>query len=152
MNKINNKCLLTGDKFIPELHLKQKGFTYSTCRPFTKNREKIQKFREISSLKYLYRKYYFAHDAAYSNSKDLAKKKLIKHNQTYPPKFKVNDRVRITKHKIIFSKGYTEHWSREMFIINSVLKNNTWTYRLKDLNEEKIKGNFYEKELLRSKL
>ena len=76
MNKINNKCVLTGDKFIPELHLKQKGFTYSTCRPFTKNREKIQKFREISSLKYLYRKYYFAHDAAYSNSKDLAKKNL----------------------------------------------------------------------------
>ena len=120
MNKINNKCLLTGDKFIPELHLKQKGFTYSICRPFTKNREKIQKFREISSLKHC-----FAHDAAYSNSKDLAKKKLIKHNKTYPPKFKVNDRVRITKYKIIFSKGYTEHWSREMFIINSVLKNNT---------------------------
>ena len=37
------------------------------------------------------------------------------------PKFKVNDRVRITKYKSIFRKGYTENWSREIFIIDSVL-------------------------------
>ena len=45
MNKIINKFLLTGEKFIPELHLKQPGFTYSACGPFTKHRERIQKFR-----------------------------------------------------------------------------------------------------------
>ena len=66
------------------------------------------------------------------------------------PKFKVNDRVRITKYKNIFSKGYTENWSREIFIIDSVLKTNPWTYRLKDFNGEKIIGSFYEKELLLS--
>ena len=65
-------------------------------------------------------------------------------------KFKVNDRVRITKYKNIFSKGYTENWSREIFIIDSVLKTNPWTYRLKDSNGEKIIGSFYEKELLLS--
>ena len=43
-------------------------------------------------------------------------------------KFKVNDRVRITKFKNIFSKGYTENWSRDIFIIDSVLKTNPWTY------------------------
>ena len=43
MNDIVNKFLLTGDNFIPEMHLKQQGFTYSTCQPFTKNKEKIQK-------------------------------------------------------------------------------------------------------------
>ena len=53
------------------------------------------------------------------------------------PKFKANDKVRITKYKNIFSKGYTENWSREIFIINCVLKTNTWTYRIKDLNGEK---------------
>ena len=68
------------------------------------------------------------------------------------PKFKVNDRVRITKYKNIFSKGYTENWSREIFIIDSVLKTNSWTYKIKDLNGEKIIGSFYEKELLLSKL
>ena len=42
-------------------------------------------------------------------------------------KFKVNDRVRITNYKNIFSKGYTENWSKEIFIIDSVLKNSPWT-------------------------
>ena len=61
------------------------------------------------------------------------------------PKFKVNDRVRITKHKNIFSKGYTENWLREIFVINSVLKTNPWTYKIKDLNGNKIIGRFYKK-------
>ena len=68
-----------------------------------------------------------------------------------PPNFKVNTRVRITKYRNIFSKGYTENWSREIFIINSVLKTNPWTYKNKDLNREKTIGIFYEKELLLSK-
>ena len=61
------------------------------------------------------------------------------------PKFKVNDRVRTTKYKNIFSKGYTENWSIEIFIIDSVLKTSPWTYRLKDLNREKTVGSFCEK-------
>ena len=47
MNKIINKFLLTGDKFMPELHLKHPGFTYSACRPFTKHCQRIQKKQEI---------------------------------------------------------------------------------------------------------
>ena len=46
----------------------------------------------------------------------------------------MNDRVRITKYENIFSKGYTESWSREVFIINSVLKANPSTYKIIDLN------------------
>ena len=63
---------------MPEMHLKQTGFTYSACGPFTKYCKRIQKFKEAGNLKYLYRnelgKACFAHDAAYSDSKDLAKK------------------------------------------------------------------------------
>ena len=44
--------------------------------------------------------------------------------------FKVNDRVRITNYKNIFSKAYTENWSRKIYIIDSVLKTNPWTYKL----------------------
>ena len=51
----------------------------------------------------------------------------------------------------VFSKGYTENCSREIFIINSVLKTNPWTYKIKDLNGEKIIGKFYGKELFLSK-
>ena len=62
------------------------------------------------------------------------------------PKLKVNDRVRINKYTIIFSRGYTENWSREIFIVNSVLKTNPGTCKVKDLNGEKIIGSFCEKE------
>ena len=61
------------------------------------------------------------------------------------PKFKVNDRVRIIKYKNIFSKGYTENWSRVMFITDSVLKIKPWTYTVKDLRGEKIIGSFMKK-------
>ena len=58
--------------------------------------------------------------------------------------------MRTTKYKNIFSKGYTENWSSEIFIINFVLKTNPGTYKIKDLNEEKLIGSFYQKELLSS--
>ena len=45
MNEIVNKFLLAGDKFMPEMHLRQPGFTYSACGPFNKNKERIQKFK-----------------------------------------------------------------------------------------------------------
>ena len=70
MNNIINKVLLTGNKFIPELHLKQLGFTCVTCRPFNKPCKIIQKFKETVNLKHLFRsdleKSCFVHDATYS--------------------------------------------------------------------------------------
>ena len=50
MNKIVNNFLLTGDRFIPELHLKQLRFTYSACGPFTKHSERIKKFKGTRDL------------------------------------------------------------------------------------------------------
>ena len=58
----------------------------------------------------------------------------------------LNGRVRITNYKNIFSKDYTENWSREIFIIDSVLKTNPSNYKIKDLNGKKIIANFYEKD------
>ena len=46
MNEIVNRLLLTGDKFMPEMHLKQHGFTYSACESFTKSKERIEKFMQ----------------------------------------------------------------------------------------------------------
>ena len=46
MNEIVNKFLLAGDTFMPEMYLKQPGFTYSACGPFTKNKERIQKYKK----------------------------------------------------------------------------------------------------------
>ena len=53
MNEIVHKFLLAGDKFMPDMHLKQPGFTYSTCGPFTKNKERIQKFKQRGDSRYL---------------------------------------------------------------------------------------------------
>ena len=81
MNKFISKFLLTWDKFIRELHLKQPGFTYSACGPFGKHREGTQKFRQTVNLRHLYwnesSKDFFAHDAAYSESKHLANRTLV---------------------------------------------------------------------------
>ena len=78
INNIINKFLLAGDKFIPELHLKQPQFTYSTCEPFTNHEQRIQKFKETGYTNYIYKneldKACFAHNAAYSDSKDLTKR------------------------------------------------------------------------------
>ena len=66
MNKMVNKFLLAGDEFMPETYLKQSGFTYSACRPFTKSKESIKKFKEIEDTKYIYKneldKACFQHD------------------------------------------------------------------------------------------
>ena len=80
MSKTIKKFLLAGEKCMTELHLRQPGFTYSACVPFTKHRERIKKFRETGNLKDLYKnelyKSCFAHDSAYSNSKELAKRTI----------------------------------------------------------------------------
>ena len=75
MNGIINKFSLTGDKFMPEMHLRRPQFTYSACGPFTKNKERIQKFKETGDAKYIYKneldKACFQHDIAYG---DLARR------------------------------------------------------------------------------
>ena len=78
MNEIVNKFLLAGDKFMPEMHLRQPGFTYSACGPFTKNKERIQKFKETGDTSYIYKneldKARFQHDLAYGNFKDIKRR------------------------------------------------------------------------------
>ena len=53
MSKVINKFLLVGDKFMPEMHLKQPGFTYSACGPFTKNKKKIEKFMQTGNRDFI---------------------------------------------------------------------------------------------------
>ena len=53
MNEIVNKFLLVRDKLMPELNLKQPGFTYSACGPFTKNNERIEKFMRTGNTNFI---------------------------------------------------------------------------------------------------
>ena len=63
------------------------------------------------------------------------------------PKFKVGDHVRTSKYKNIYTKGYTQNWSEEIFMISKIKNTVPWTYVISDLNGEPITGKFYEKEL-----
>ena len=78
MNEIVNKFLLLRDNFMPEIHLKQPGFTYSACGPFTENKERIEKFMQTGNTDLIYKneldKACFQHNMAYGKSKDLAKR------------------------------------------------------------------------------
>ena len=78
MNEIVNNFLLAGDKFMPEIHLKQLGFTYGACGPFTKNKERIENFMQTGNPDFIYRdeldKVCFQHDMVYGKSKDLTKR------------------------------------------------------------------------------
>ena len=69
---------MAGDKFTLEIHLKQLGFTYSACWSFTKNKERIQKFKERGDSSYIYKNEFdkacFQHDMAYGDFKDLARR------------------------------------------------------------------------------
>ena len=75
MNNVINKFLLAGDKFMPEMHLRQPRFVYSACGPFTRHKERLKEFKRTGDTRYIYRneldKACFQHDSAYADHKDL---------------------------------------------------------------------------------
>ena len=78
MNEIVNNFLLVGDKYMPEMHLKQPGFNYNACGPFTKNIERIEKFMQTGDTNFIYKneldKACFQHDMVYGKTNDLVKR------------------------------------------------------------------------------
>ena len=77
MNEMINKLLLAGDKLVPEMHSRKPGFTYSPCRPFTRNKERIEKSKETGDSRTLYQNQLdnacFQDDMVYGDFKDLNK-------------------------------------------------------------------------------
>ena len=75
MNNVINKFLLAGDKFMPEMHLRQPRFVYCACGPFTRHKERIKEFKRTGDTRYIDRNELdnacFQHDSAYADHKDL---------------------------------------------------------------------------------
>ena len=84
--------------------------------------------------------------------KDGNKRVYIDEHNEKNARFNVGDRVRISKFKIIFAKGYTPNWSKEIFIVNKINDTVAYTYNLKDLNGEEIICSFNDRELQKTKL
>ena len=78
------------------------------------------------------------------------KKVYIDEHNEKDSRSKVGDRVRISRYKNIFAKGYAPNWSKEIFIVDKINDKAPYTYNLKDLNDEEIIGSFYDKELQKS--
>ena len=99
MNAIVNKLLLAGDKFMWDMHLRQPGFMYSVCGPFTKNKERMKNFKETGDSRYTYQneldKACFQHDFKDLNRRTAADKVLRDKafNTTKNPKYDVYKRV-----------------------------------------------------------
>ena len=75
---------------------------------------------------------------------------IDEHNEK-DSKFKVGDRVRISRYKNIFAKGYAPNWSSEIFIVGKINNTVPYRYNLKDFNDEEIIRSFYDKELQATK-
>ena len=75
MNNIINTFLLAGDKFMPEMHLRQPQFIYSACGPFTRHKQRIKKYKQTGDTRYIYindfDKACFQCDSAYADNRDL---------------------------------------------------------------------------------
>ena len=82
-----------------------------------------------------------------SNVKDNIYIDFMREVNDKDPIFKVGDRVRISKYKNIFAKGYMPNWSEEVFVVSKIKNKVPWTYVINDLNGEEIIRTFYEKEL-----
>ncbi|XP_043464116.1 uncharacterized protein LOC122499702 [Leptopilina heterotoma] len=67
------------------------------------------------------------------------------------PKYKIGDKVRVSKYKNVFEKGYTPNWTTEIFTVDQVVSTQPVTYKLKDYQDQPISGGFYEEELLKVK-
>ena len=93
------------------------------------------------------------HDTIKMKPKDVGSNNervyIDEHNEKRS-RFKVSNRVRISKFKNIFAKGYTPNWGREIFIVNKTNDTVPYTYNIKDLNDEEIIGSFYDRELQKS--
>ena len=83
---------------------------------------------------------------------DNNKRAYIDEHNEKDSKVKVGDRVRISRYKNIFGKGYAPNWSSEIFIVDKINDTVPYTYKLKDLNDEEIRSSFYDKELQKTKV
>ena len=95
------------------------------------------------------------HNTIKMKSKDVKndnKRVYIDEHNEKDSRFKVGDRVRISKFKNIFAKGYTPNWSKEIFIVDKTNDTVPYTYNIKDLNGDTIIGSFYDRELQKTKL
>ena len=166
MNNIINNFLLTGDKFMPEIHLRQSQFVYSACGPFTRHKERMKEFKRTGDTRLLYRneldKACFKHDAAYAKYKDVENRLISDQklrNSAYDiasnPKYDgyqrglaimvykcFDSKVAPLDKKTMSSKGNAKHSSLECMENNKILAEELHKLVIKKFNKRKVCSQF----------
>ena len=166
MNNIINKFLLAGDKFMPEMHLRQPQFVYSACGPFTRHKERIKEFKRTGDTRLLYRneleKACFEHNAAYAKCKDVENRLISDQklrNSAYDivsnPKYDgyqrglasmvskfFDSKVAPLNKKTMSGKGNAKHSSLERMGNNKILAEQLHTPVTKKFNKRKVYSQF----------
>ena len=166
MNNIINKFLLAGDKFMPEMHLRQPQFVYSACGPFTRHKERIKEFKRTGDTRLLYRneleKACFEHNAAYAKCKDVENRLISDQklrNSAYDivsnPKYDgyqrglasmvykfFDSKVAPLDKKTMSGKGNAKHTSLERMGNNKILAEQLHTPVTKKFNKRKVYSQF----------
>ena len=149
MNNIINKLLLPGDKFMPEMHLRQPQFVYSACGPFTRHKERIKEFKRTGDMRLLYRneldKACFKHDAAYAKYKDVENRLISDGYQRGLASmvYKFFDlKVAPLNKKTMSGKGNAKHSSLERTGNNKILVEELHKPVIKKFNKRKVYSQF----------
>ena len=166
MNNIIKTFLLAGDKFMPEMHLKQPQFVYSACDPFTRHKEIIKEFKRTGDTRLLYRneldKACFKHDVAYAKYKDVENRLISDQkltNSAYyiagSPKYDgyqrglasmvykfFDSKVAPLDKKTMSSKGNAKHSSLERTKNNKTLAEELHKPVIKIFNKKKVYSHF----------
>ena len=155
MNEIVNKSLLPGDKFMPEMHLRQPGFTYASCGPFTKNKERINTFKEKGDSIYIYQnqldKACLQHDMAYGDFKDINRRIFADEvlcnkafNIAKDPKYDEYQRGLTLMVYKIFDKGTSDSGIKNGNILNKQLAEELQKSNIRKINKRKEHSSFID--------
>ena len=155
MNEIVNKSLLPGDKFMPEMHLRQPGFTYASCGPFTKNKERINKFKDKGDSIYIYQnqldKACLQHDMAYGDFKDINRRIFADEvlcnkafNIAKDPKYDEYQRGLTLMVYKIFDKGTSDSGIKNGNIPNKQLAEELQKSNIRKINKRKEHSSFID--------
>ena len=153
MNNVINKFLLVGDKFMPEMHLRQPRFVYSACGPFTRHKERIKEFKGTGDTRYIYRneldKACFQHDSAYADHKDLINRtkadKVLRHkayNIASNPKYDGHQRGLASMIYKFFDKKSTGSGINTIKSSSSILADELHKPIIKKIEKRKVYSQF----------
>ena len=150
MNNVINKFLLAGDKFMPEMNLRQPRFVYSACGPFTRHKERMKEFKRTGDTRYIYRneldKACFQHNSAYADHKDLINRTEVFRDKAYDiainPKYDGYQRGLASMVYKFFDKKSTDRGFKKLKNSSSILADERHKPIIRKFDKRKVYWQF----------